>query len=247
MCKIYSPIKQRVIEFLDKQDIRKEYFFSSTGIARPNFYGTNAKSELGGDKIIKILEAYSNLNPVWLLTGKGDMLLSDMHLVRENWITSDVKFHSINHSHEELLRVGTRIDEVCWQYGTTYKTLSQSVGISLSRLEKIIAGEQPAPKELLEKMVQRFPGLDLGWLFCGWGRMFTQEAWRTRYLAQDAIDEDIERYKEQLKKAQEVEEQEVAIAQSEQEERLQEQVAQMEKDCPHMLTQPKVRKPKKNT
>jgi hypothetical protein len=205
MPKIYSPIKQRVIEFLGKQGIKKEKFFSITKIARPNFYGANAKSELGGDKIIKILEAYPKLNPVWLLTGKGDMLCFDAHMERENWITSDEKFYSANHSHEELLRVGARIDEVCWQYGTSYKALSKSVGISLSKLEKIIAGKQPAPKELLEKIAQQFPGLDLGWLFCGLGRMFTKEPW-SRDPVQEALDRDIELHKEHLKIEQKVEE-----------------------------------------
>jgi hypothetical protein len=175
MNKNLSIIKQRVFEFLDKQNIKKSIFFSTTGIVRSNFGGANAKSELGGDNIVKILTAYPYLNPIWLLTGKGDMLCFNAHMERENWITSDEKFHSVNHSHEELLRVGTRIDEVCWQYGTSYKALSRSVGISLSKLEKIIAGEQPAPKELLEKIAKQFPGLDLGWLFCGWGRMFTDD------------------------------------------------------------------------
>jgi hypothetical protein len=66
-------------------------------------------------------------------------------------------------------------------------------------LEKIIAGEQPAPIELLKKIAQQFPGLDLGWLFCGWGRMFTQEPWGTRNPVDEAIDRDVARYKERRK------------------------------------------------
>ena len=196
---------------------------------------------------MKIITTYPNLNPAWLLTGKGDMLLSNMHIERENWIVSDEKFHSATHSHEELLRVGVRIDEVCWHYGTTHKALSQSVGISLSRLEKIIAGEQPAPKELLEKIARQFPGLDLGWLFCGWGRMFTQEPWHIRDLAQYAIDKDVARYKEQ-KRLEEIENDIMTSRDEEQSEKeIDEQVAQYEKENPDLFTQPKVRKPKKNT
>lgn len=76
MDKIFSPIKGRVIQFIEKQGIKKENFFEKTGLSASNFKGSGAKSELGGDKIAKILTVYSDLNPNWLMTGEGEMLRS---------------------------------------------------------------------------------------------------------------------------------------------------------------------------
>lgn len=74
MDKILSPIKGRVLQFIEIKKITKESFFNATGIARSNFSGPNAKSELGGDKIAKILNNYPEINPAWLILGDGEML-----------------------------------------------------------------------------------------------------------------------------------------------------------------------------
>lgn len=74
MVKIYSPIKSRVVQFIERQKIKKEEFYLKTSIGSGNFKGKNAESELGGENIVKILTNYSDLNPEWLLTGKGNMI-----------------------------------------------------------------------------------------------------------------------------------------------------------------------------
>ena len=77
MDKILAPIKSRLEFFLENQKVPKKTFFSKSGISASNFKGEGRKSELGGDKIAKILTSYPVLNPDWLLTGKGDMLRSE--------------------------------------------------------------------------------------------------------------------------------------------------------------------------
>lgn len=74
MDKIFSPIKGRIILFIENQGVTKESFFDKTGLSASNFKGAGAKSELGGDKIVKILTEYPILNPDWLLKGEGNML-----------------------------------------------------------------------------------------------------------------------------------------------------------------------------
>lgn len=62
------------MQFVDLHEDSKEIFFHKTGISSSNFKGKGAKSELGGDKIVKILTIYDKINPDWLITGNGPML-----------------------------------------------------------------------------------------------------------------------------------------------------------------------------
>lgn len=77
MDKILSPIKIRILKFLEISNITRESFYRATNISASNFKGSGLKSELGGDKIAKILACYPMLNPDWLITGRGVMLLGD--------------------------------------------------------------------------------------------------------------------------------------------------------------------------
>lgn len=74
MDKIFSPIKGRIIDYLENRGFQKEKFFEKTAISASNFKGKGAESELGGDKIVKILTEFPEINPEWLLTGSGGML-----------------------------------------------------------------------------------------------------------------------------------------------------------------------------
>lgn len=74
MDKIFSPIKERIFQFIENQGIVKEEFYEKTGISASNFKGKGALSEIGGDKIVQILTKYPKLNPEWLLIGEGQMV-----------------------------------------------------------------------------------------------------------------------------------------------------------------------------
>jgi chromosome segregation ATPase len=75
--KILTPIKERILQFVDYEKINKTFFFEKIGIASTNFRGEGAKSDLGTDKIVKILTEFPEINSEWLLTGKGKMLRSE--------------------------------------------------------------------------------------------------------------------------------------------------------------------------
>jgi len=75
MDKIFTQ-KERILYFIEKQHIKKVDFFNNTGVSYANFKGIALKSELGGEKIAKILTVYPQLSSDWLVIGKGDMLSS---------------------------------------------------------------------------------------------------------------------------------------------------------------------------
>lgn len=67
-------IKDRILYFIESQSIKKVDFFNKTGISASNFKGGGMKSEIGSDKLVKILSEYPIVSPDWLLTGNGPML-----------------------------------------------------------------------------------------------------------------------------------------------------------------------------
>lgn len=74
MDKILAPIKKRARNYLEYKGITLQSFYKESGLSASNFKGEGGKSELGGDKIAKILSLYDDLNAEWLLTGNGDMV-----------------------------------------------------------------------------------------------------------------------------------------------------------------------------
>lgn len=70
-------IKDKILAFIKEKGLSREEFYRETGLSASNFKGAAMKSELGGDKIVKILTTYKDLSPDWLLTGEGSMLRTD--------------------------------------------------------------------------------------------------------------------------------------------------------------------------
>lgn len=69
-----TTIKDRVMEFIDYKQIAKYKFCNIVGLSKGNFSGDALQSELGGDQISKILNTYPEINPDWLILGKGKMI-----------------------------------------------------------------------------------------------------------------------------------------------------------------------------
>lgn len=65
-------IKERIEMFIEHQGIRRSVFEKSCGFS--NGYTRNLKENPSAAKIEDILNAYPELNRVWLLSGEGEML-----------------------------------------------------------------------------------------------------------------------------------------------------------------------------
>lgn len=77
-------IVDRIKLFIEHKNISLRRFDESIGMSKGYMsrqIKTNAS--VGGDVLEKIIDAYPELNPIWLLQGKGDMLLAN-DLVNEN-------------------------------------------------------------------------------------------------------------------------------------------------------------------
>ncbi len=66
-----SPIKQRILQFIETLGITKRKFYEKTGISRGTLESNTGITE---DTMAKIFATYPNVSPDWLLTGSGPML-----------------------------------------------------------------------------------------------------------------------------------------------------------------------------
>lgn len=69
-----TTIKERLLQFIENQGIKKEEFYSKIGIDGANFRGKNLHSEFSVDKVVKILRLFPQISIEWLLFGDGEMI-----------------------------------------------------------------------------------------------------------------------------------------------------------------------------
>ena len=69
-------IKDRVIQLIEYKRIAKEAFYVKIGMTSANFRGMAKKTPLNSTAIENILSEIPDVNPIWLLTGKGNMISS---------------------------------------------------------------------------------------------------------------------------------------------------------------------------
>lgn len=70
-----NTVKSRLKEFASFCNLSIRAFEEKCGLNRGNISNMNDDGSIGSDKLSKIFDTYSSLNPQWLLTGKGRMLL----------------------------------------------------------------------------------------------------------------------------------------------------------------------------
>lgn len=70
-------IKERIIQVVEFKGIAKEIFYSKIGMTSASFRGKAKETPINSNAIENILSEIPDLNPLWLLTGNGSMLLSN--------------------------------------------------------------------------------------------------------------------------------------------------------------------------
>ncbi|MFA9370721.1 MAG: helix-turn-helix transcriptional regulator [Labilibaculum antarcticum] len=71
-----TNIKERILKIPDLKGVTKDAFFNELGVSYGNFKGKAKEKALSSDVLATIVTKYSEINATWLLTGKGEMLLS---------------------------------------------------------------------------------------------------------------------------------------------------------------------------
>ncbi|MFA9212519.1 MAG: helix-turn-helix transcriptional regulator [Candidatus Methylacidiphilales bacterium] len=80
----YSKSSARVLKYIELKNISKRDFYIKTGLS--NGY-LDKTSNIGSDKVEKIVSAYPDINVNWLVTGHGNMLVSKDYADSEDFTT----------------------------------------------------------------------------------------------------------------------------------------------------------------
>lgn len=86
---ILANTKYRILHYIDSKGISKSSFYEETGIKRGLLDKDKMDSTVTDVFIAKILAVYNDINPDWLLTGRGNMLLSNKAASNTQKITGD--------------------------------------------------------------------------------------------------------------------------------------------------------------
>lgn len=81
-----SPIKQRILQYIDILSISKRDFYAKTGISRGTLESPTGITE---ETVAKFIVFYPEINPSWLLTGNGGMLNNKKDQILDENIIED--------------------------------------------------------------------------------------------------------------------------------------------------------------
>lgn len=92
-----ANIKERILYYTDNKKLAKEKFFEDLGVTYGSFKGKSKEQALSSDVIERIITNYLDINPLWLLTGKGDMLKTQntVNEPKENYSTNMIPVYDV--------------------------------------------------------------------------------------------------------------------------------------------------------
>lgn len=76
-----NTIQERIVHYLDLKGITPYRFCKDLGLSMGYL---DKKGAIGTDKYLKIIEYYTDLNPNWLLTGKGEVTIPNIKDLSSN-------------------------------------------------------------------------------------------------------------------------------------------------------------------
>lgn len=79
----FKYIKERILYFVENQDIKKYEFFQKIGMSHANFSSKALSTPINSNAILNILNLFPNLNLHWLITGEGKMILGEEDITSE--------------------------------------------------------------------------------------------------------------------------------------------------------------------
>lgn len=137
-------ILKRIKQYIDFKGVTVAAFERSIGMSNASF-GKSLKNggTIGADKLEKLLNIYTDINPTWLLTGVGPMLLD---------VAPPAQVSSVSNS--AVAMHGTAINTVTTESSNSASRDSQELQLAkqkIEALEKLLDEKERLIKVLLDK------------------------------------------------------------------------------------------------
>ncbi|MBT2621584.1 hypothetical protein [Chryseobacterium sp. ISL-6] len=149
-----TTIKERILFYLEEKSIKKESFYRETGMSASNFKGAGLKSDLGIDKVVKVLSVYPELNNHlhWLIKGEGVL---DLNAVEEEEQKKDPQSSGdLLYSENFNEGIGDLLANIYAQYNTQDKSLL-FIQNQISKMEKKLDAAIIKQGKYLEKILSQ--------------------------------------------------------------------------------------------
>lgn len=75
-----SPIKQRILQFVEYLNVTKREFYAKCGISRGTLENNTGITE---ESLAKLFATYKQVNPLWVVTGEGEMLRDEKNVAKK--------------------------------------------------------------------------------------------------------------------------------------------------------------------
>ena len=138
-----ETMKDRIRQFIEVQNITKKEFIHKTGLAES--FISRMSDNIRSTSSERILRAYPKLNPEWLFYGEGNMLL-DTPIEKSTDTVTD------------------RVERLIEFLGITRAAFMAETGIT--------SNFKNATTKTIDKIVKRYPFVNVQWLMDGTGRMY---------------------------------------------------------------------------
>lgn len=105
-----SIIKKRILQYLESKGISKYEFYQKTGVSNGVL---SQKSGMSEENTLRFLSYYEDVNPEWLLIGKGDMLKAEERESNKDYKElSEAREKIITLMEKDILRLELELTEL---------------------------------------------------------------------------------------------------------------------------------------